>query len=173
MGRPYNRSIGARSAASAPKECLGPYATRDHRQSHHTGLNTRDMRQTSTRRPREDHASTNQPIASSSSRQATDDRASPTMVVLHPHRPFYFTRRGYYDVHVWTSIADRWLRTIRREPSIELTYVVPLLRGAAFEWYSSSETSTVCPGDYTTLPHAMIKLFGSSTRAKKACAAFL
>ena len=51
-GRSDNRSIGPRSVVSAPKECLGPYATRDHLQPHHTGHNTPETRQTSSGRPR-------------------------------------------------------------------------------------------------------------------------
>ena len=48
-----------------------------------------------------------------------------------------------------------------------------LLRGAAFEWFSSVETRTGCPGDWTTLRQAMLERFGSSIRAKKARVALL
>ena len=56
---------------------------------------------------------------------------------------------------------------------MQLIYVVLLMRGAAFEWYSSMETRTGCLGDWTTLRHAMLEHFGSSIRAKKAWAALL
>ena len=46
--------------------------------------------------------------------------------------------------------------------------MVSLLRGAAYEWYSHVETRTGCPGDWTTLRHAMLERFGSSIRAEKA-----
>ena len=49
-----------------------------------------------------------------------------------------------------------------------MTYVVSLLRGAAYEWYSHYETHTGCPGDWTTLRHAMLERFGLSIRAEKA-----
>ena len=68
---------------------------------------------------------------------------------------------------------SRWLSTVRGEPSTQLTYVVSLLRGAAIEWYISMETRTGCPGDWTTLRHAMLERFGSSIRAGKARAALL
>ena len=48
-----------------------------------------------------------------------------------------------------------------------------LLRGAAIEWFSSMETRIGCPGDWTTLRHAMLARFGSSIRAGKARAALL
>ena len=95
------------------------------------------------------------------------------MVALHPRRPPYFCGGLDDDVHVWTSIVSRWLEAVRGEPSTQLTYVVSLLRGAAFEWYSSMETCTGCPGDWTTLRHAMLERFGSSVRAGKARAALL
>ena len=56
---------------------------------------------------------------------------------------------------------------------MQLTYIVSLLRGAAFEWFSSIETRTGCPGDWTTLRHAMLACFGLSICAKKARAALL
>ena len=62
---------------------------------------------------------------------------------------------------------------IRGEPSKQLTYIVSLLRGVAFEWYTSMETHTGCPGDWTTLHQAMLERFGSSIRADKARAALL
>ena len=70
-----------------------------------------------------------------------------------------------------SSVAG--LDTVQGEPSRQLTFVVSLLRGAAFEWYTSMETRTGCPGDWTTLCHAMLERFGSSIRAKKAQAALL
>ena len=71
------------------------------------------------------------------------------------------------------SIVDRWLTTVQGEPSKQLIYIVPLLRGAAFEWFSSVETRTGCPGDWTMLRQAMLERFGSSICAKKARAALL
>ena len=49
-----------------------------------------------------------------------------------------------------------------------MTYVVSLLRRAAYEWYSHYETRTGCPGDWTTLRHTMLEHFGSSIHAEKA-----
>ena len=54
---------------------------------------------------------------------------------------------------------------------MQLTYVVSLLRGAALEWYTTLETFTRCPGDWTTLHQAMLEHFGLSIHAGKACAA--
>ena len=56
---------------------------------------------------------------------------------------------------------------------MQLTYIVSLLRGVAFEWYTLMETRTGCPGDWTTMRQAMLERFGSSIHAKKACAAVL
>ena len=50
-GRPDNRSIGARRATRAPMACLGPHATCDHLQPHHTGNNTCDVSQGLSGRP--------------------------------------------------------------------------------------------------------------------------
>ena len=91
-------------------------------------------------------------------------------MALHPRRPPYFCGGQDEDVHVWTSIVDRWLRAIQGEPSGQLTFIVSLLRGAAYEWYLHYETRTGCPGDWTTLRHAMLERFGTSIRAEKACA---
>ena len=49
-----------------------------------------------------------------------------------------------------------------------MTFVVSLLRGAAYEWYMHYETRTGCLGDWTTLCLAMLERFGSSIRAEKA-----
>ena len=49
-----------------------------------------------------------------------------------------------------------------------MTFVVSLLRGAAYDWYRHYETRTGCPGDWTTLRRAMLERFGTSIRAKKA-----
>ena len=172
-GRLGNRPIGAREAARNTKTCLGPYATRDTVQPH-TGHNTRGPGQASSRPQPEDQDSTIQLRASTSRRpSAAEDRASPATVALHPRRPPYFCGGSDEDVHVWTSIVSRWLEAVQGEPSTQLTYVVSLLRGAAFEWYSSMETRTGCPGDWTTLRHAMLERFGSSIRAGKARAALL
>ena len=50
----------------------------------------------------------------------------------------------------------------------QLTYVVSLLKGAAYEWFSHIEMRTGCPGDWTTLRLAMLEHFGSSIRTEKA-----
>ena len=89
-------------------------------------------------------------------------------MALHPHRPPYFCGGQDEDVHVWTSIVSRWLETVQGEPSRQLTFVVSLLRGAAYEWYLHYETCTGCPGDWTTLRLAMLERFGLSIRAEKA-----
>ena len=69
---------------------------------------------------------------------------------------------------MWTSIVDRWLDASRGEPSQQLTFVVSLLRGAAYDWYRHYETRTGCPGNWTTLRRAMLERFGTSIRAEKA-----
>ena len=167
-GRPGNRPIGARNAAREPKTSLGPYATHSAVQPH-TGLNTRVSKEASSRLPRPEDQSTNQPTTNSSQKlTAAEDCASPATVALHPHRPPYFFGRENEDVHIWTSIVSRWLNTVQGEPSMQLTYVVSLLRGAASEWYSHYETHTGCPGDWTTLRLAMLERFGSSIHVKKA-----
>ena len=51
---------------------------------------------------------------------------------------------------------------------MQLTYIVSLLRGVAYEWYLHYEMRTGCPGDWTTLRHAMLERFGTSIRAEKA-----
>ena len=104
---------------------------------------------------------------------AAEDRALPAIAALHPRRPPCFSGGLDNDVHVWTSIISRWLDTVRGEPSKQLTYVVSLLRGAAFEWYISMEMRIGCPGDWTTLHQAMLERFASSIRANKARAALL
>ena len=48
-----------------------------------------------------------------------------------------------------------------------------LLRGIAFEWFSSLETHTRCPSDWTTLRPAMLERFHSSIHAEKARVALL
>ena len=171
-GRPGNRPFGASSAAcpSHITACLGPYGTAS-RQPHHTGPNTREETYTvtsATGRLRHDD-STSQYNASSSQRpSAAEDRASPATVALHPRKPPYFSGGHDEDVYVGTSIVSRWFDTVQGEPSRQLTYVVSLLRGAAYEWYQHYETRTRCPGDWTTLRHAMLERFGSSIRAEKA-----
>ena len=172
-GRPGNRPIGASDAARNSETCLGHYATRTVQP--HMGCNTREDQASSRRLPREkDQDNTSQLRASSSRRPAAaEDRTSPATVALHPRRPPYFCGRKDDDVHVWTSIIDRWLSTVQGKPSMQLTYVVSLLRGAAIEWYTLMETRTGCPGDWTMLRHAMLERFGSSIRAGKARAALL
>ena len=167
-----NRPFGASSAAcpSHITACLGPYGNAS-RQPHHTGPNTREETYTvtsSTRRPRHED-STSQYNASSSQRpSAAEDRASPATVALHPRRPPYFCGGQDEDVHVWTSIISRWLEAVQGEPSKQMTFVVSLLRGAAYEWYLHYKTRTGCPGDWTTLSLAMLERFGSSIHAEKA-----
>ena len=171
-GRPGNRPIGAREAARNSETCLGPYATRTV-QSPHTGCNTREI-EASLRLPHIGDQSTRQLAASSSRRSpAVEDRVLPATVALHPCRPPYFTGGTNDDVHVWTSIISRWLNIVQGEPSKQLIYIVSLLRGATVEWYSSMETCTGCPSDWTTLRRAMLARFGSSIRAGKARAALL
>ena len=51
-GRPDNRPIGASDAAHNSQMCLGPSAIRKSRQSPHTGHNTRDSNEASSRQPR-------------------------------------------------------------------------------------------------------------------------
>ena len=118
--------------------------------------------------PRHEDQNTIQQRAMSSGRNVANDRASPATVILQPRRPPYFCGGIDDDVHVWTAIVDRWLSAIQGEPSAQLTFIVSLLRGAAYEWYLHYETRTRCPGDWTTLRHAMLERFGTSIRAKKA-----
>ena len=89
-------------------------------------------------------------------------------MALHPRRPPYFSGGVDDDVYVWTSIVDRWLSTVQGEPSTQLTFIVSLLRGSAYEWYHHYETRIGCPGDWTTLRLAMLERFGSSIHAEKA-----
>ena len=99
---------------------------------------------------------------------AEEKNTSPVQVALQPRRPPYYCGGIDNDVHVWTSIVDRWLDAIRGESSAQLTFIVSLLRGAAYEWYLQYETRTRCPGDWTTLRQAMLERFGSSIRVEKA-----
>ena len=91
------------------------------------GHNTREEIQASSRRRREDQDITIQPTAISSRRFVGENRASLATVVLHPCRPPFLFRGANDDAHVWTSIVDRWLKTVQAEPSKQLTYVVSLL----------------------------------------------
>ena len=172
-GRPGNRPFGASTAAcpSHITACIGPYGTAS-TQLHHTGCNTREetsiLASSTSGLPRQEDISTSQPETSSSGRHAAEDRASPAKVVLQPRRPPYFCGGLDEDVHVWTSIVDRWLGTIRGEPSMQLTFIVSLLRGVAYDWYQYYETRTGCPGDWTTLRRAMLERFGTSIRVEKA-----
>ena len=175
-GRPGNRPFGASTAAclSPQTACIGPYGSALRRQQN-TGYNTREEKSftvstspLTTGLPRHEEQSTIQQRASPSRRHAANDRASPATVVLQPHRPPYFCGGIDDDVHVWTAIVDRWLKAIQGEPSVQLTCIVSLLRGAAYEWYLHYETRTGCPGDWTTLRRAMLERFGTSIRAKKA-----
>ena len=172
-GRPGTMPFGARSAAcpSPITACLGPYGTASH-QLHHTGCNTREETPTvassSTTRRQRDQPSTRLPAVPSSRGNAAMVHASPATVVLQPRRPPYFCGGLDEDVHVWTSIVDRWLGAIQGEPSTQMTFIVSLLRGAAYDWYQHFETRTGCPGDWTTLRRAMLERFGTSIRAEKA-----
>ena len=172
-GRRGNRPIGAKEGARNTEMCLGPYATHDTVHPH-TGHNTRDSRQASSRPRQEGQGGTNQLHASSSQRSPTaEDRASLAVVALHPRKPPYFCGGVDEGVHVWTSIVSRRLDTVQGEPSKQLTYVVSLLRGAAIEWYNLMETRTGCPSDWTTLRNAMLERFKLSIHARKARAALL
>ena len=89
-------------------------------------------------------------------------------MVLQERRPSYFYGGLDEDVHVWASIVDRWLDASQGEPSQQMTFVVSLLRGAAYDWYRHHETRTGCPGDWTTLRRAVLERFGTTIRAEKA-----
>ena len=167
-GRPGNRPTGASEAARNTETCLGPYATRETVQPH-AGCNTREEQASS--RPRQevqDQCTSQQATASSSRRNAAEDRASPAKVALQPRRPPYYSGGLDEDVHTWTSIVTRWLDIIQGEPTAQLTFIVSLLRGAAYDWYRHYETRTGCPGDWTTLRLALLQRFGTSIRAEKA-----
>ena len=173
-GRPGNRPFGASSAAclSPHTACLGPYGSAPQQQQN-TGPNTRTEKfvTSSSSSPRRFRESTSQQLTTSSggfAAAAEEKNASPAKVALHPRRPPYYCGGLDDDVYVWTSIVDRWFDTVRGEPSAQLTFVVSLLRGAAYEWYMQYETRTGCPGDWTTLRQAMLERFGSSIRAEKA-----
>ena len=172
-GRPGTMPFGARTAAclSPQTACIGPYGTAA-LQQRNTGHNTREESLVaSTTSPPAGLPRpyiTSQPTASTSGGHAADDRASPAKVALHPRRPPYFSGGLDEDVHVWTSIVDRWLNASQGEPSQQMTFVVSLLRGAAYDWYRHYETRTGCPGDWTTLRRAMLERFGTSIRAEKA-----
>ena len=125
------------------------------------------MASSTTGRPRHED-SIGQHNASSSRRPAAKDRASPATVALHRRRPTYFCGGQDEDVHVWMSIVSRWLDAIQGEPSRQMTFVVSLLRGGAYEWYLHYETRTGCPSDWTMLGIAMLERFGLSIRAEKA-----
>ena len=155
-GRPGNRPIGAREAACTPNACLGHYANCENIPAQSTGHNpctlkpkiyqyTRDVKEDDRAKQQKNY--TSQPTTRSSSRYAANKYALPAMVGLHPHEPPYFSGTGGDDVHIWTSIVDRWLETIQGKPSLQLTYIVSLLRGAAFELDSSYETRTGCLGN--------------------------
>ena len=151
-GRPSHRLFGARTAACLPTQAAcnsGPYGNAS-QQLHNPGHNTREEQSFVTTSPRDRlprQTTTSHQHASTSGRHATDDRASPAKVALHPRRPPYFCGGLDDDVHVWTSIVDRWLNASLGEPSQQLTFVVSLLRGAAYDWYRHYETRTGCPGD--------------------------
>ena len=172
-GRPGNKPFGARTAAclSPQMACIGPYGTAALQQLN-TGTNTREETPvtltTSSPAGLPRPYSTSQPIASTSGGHAANDRASPAKVALHPCRPPYFCGGLDEDIHVWTSIVDCWLDASQGEPSQQMTFVVSLLRGAAYDWYRHYETRTGCPGDWTTLRRAMLERFGTSIHAKKA-----
>ena len=121
-GRPSHRLFGARTAACLPTQAAcnsGPYGSASH-QSHDPGHNTREEKSFVTTPPRDRQprqTTISQQRASSSEENAASDRASPAKVALHPCRPPYFCGGLDDDVHVWTSIVDRWLDTVQGEPS--------------------------------------------------------
>ena len=169
-GRPGNRPFGASTAPclSTQTACLGPYGAAS-RQPHYTGPNPREETLPASSSTRDLRPSTSQQTtASPSRRNAAEDRASPEKVALQPHRPPYFHGGFDEDVHTWTSIVTRWLDAIQGEPIAQLTFIVSLLRGAAYDWYHHYETRTGCPGDWTTLRQALLQRFGTSIRAEKA-----
>ena len=138
------------------------------KQLHYTGPNPREEQLLTSPSTRGFRGSTSQQCTTSSGRLAAEENASPARVALHPRRPPYYCGGLDDDVYVWTSIVDRWLDAIRGEPSAQLTFIVSLLRGAAYEWYMQYETRTGCPGDWTTLHQAMLERFGLSIRVEKA-----
>ena len=172
-GRPSHRLFGARTAACLPTQAAcnsGPYGSAS-QQTHNLGRNTREEQSIVTTPPHERlprQSTTSQQQPSSSEENAAFDRASPAKVALHPRRPPYFCGGIDEDVHVWTSIVDRWLNASQGEPSQQMTFVVSLLRGAAYDWYRHYETGTGCPGDWTTLRRALLERFGTTIRAEKA-----
>ena len=169
-GRPGNRPFGASTAAclSPHTACIGPSGTAS-TQLHYTGPNTREETLWASPSMRDLRQSTSQQTtASPSRRNAAEDRASPAKVALQPRRPPYFHGGLDEDVHTWTSIVTRWFDAIQGEPKAQLTFVVSLLRGAAYDWYHDYETRTGCPGDWTTLRQALLQRFGTSIRAEKA-----
>ena len=172
-GRPGNRPFGARTAACLPTEAAcksGPYGSAS-QQTHNPGCNTREEPSIVTTPPRDrqpQQTTTSQQHASTSGRHAATNHASPAKVALHPRRPPYFCGGLDDDVHVWASIVDRWLDASQGEPSQQLTFVVSLLRGAAYDWYRHHETRTGCPGDWATLRGALLERFGTTIRVEKA-----
>ena len=172
-GRPSHRLFGARTAACLPTQAAcnsGPYGSASH-QSHDPGHNTREEQSFVTTPPRDRlprQTTTSSQQTRTSGGHAASDRASPAKVALHPRRPPYFCGGLDDDVHVWASIVDRWLDASQGEPSQQLTFVVSLLRGAAYDWYRHHETRTGCPGDWTTLRRAVLERFGTTIRAEKA-----
>ena len=169
-GRPGNRPFGASSAAcpSSQTACLGPYGAA-YRQLHHTGSNPREETLQAPSSTRDLLPSTSQQTtASPARRNAAEDRASPAKVALQPRRPPYFSGGLDEDVHTWTSIVTRWLDAIQGEPIAQLTFIVSLLRGVAYDWYQHFETRTGCPGDWTMLRLALLQRFGTSIHAEKA-----
>ena len=151
-GRPSHRLFGARTAACLPTQAAcnsGPYGSASH-QSHDPGHNTREEKSFVTTPPRDrlpQQTTTSSQQTSTSGGHAAAEHASPVKVALHPRRPPYFCGGLDEDVHVWTSIVDRWLDASQGEPSQQLTFVVSLLRGATYDWYRHHETRTGCPGD--------------------------
>ena len=139
-------------------------------QPHYTGPNPREETSPASSSSQRDllQSTSQQTTASPSRRNAAEDRASPAKVALQPRRPPYFHGGLDEDVHTWTSIVTRWLDAIQGEPRAQLTFVVSLLRGAAYDWYHDYETRTGCPGDWTTLRQALLQRFGTSIRAEKA-----
>ena len=182
-GRPSHRLFGARLPActSTAPACIGPYGTAAQTVPHRTDPNVRTTSTASASTPSrlpqhegQDYQLNTVYTASSSPRNAAaEDRASPAMVALQPRRPPYYSGGLDEDVYTWTSIVDRWLGTVKGEPSRQLTFVVSLLRGAAYDWYHHYETRTGCPGNWTTLRLAMLERFGTSIPCRKGTCWFI
>ena len=84
-----------------------------------------------------------------------------------PREPPTFSGRLKEDVHQWTAIVNQYFTLISGTSQQQLTYVVLLLRGNAFEWYNT-EMKKDNPGDWKSLSEALILRFGSKARSQRA-----